>query len=72
MLIPFRRSLASRRSDGVATVRASSPPSDERPGRRNWRLRSLANRQFHSVPEMSGAGSDGLIHGALRPVTAEP
>jgi hypothetical protein len=50
---------AARSSGAIATVRARSLPSGGKLGRRNWRLRSLKDTQFHSTPEMSGAGSDG-------------
>jgi len=35
---------------GLGNQQLGVVPSGERPGRRNWRLRRLANRQFHSVP----------------------
>lgn len=70
-MIYFQRSLASRRSDGVATVRASSQVVNG-PVEGIGVFVAEQIGSFIQFPEMSGAGSDGLIHGALRPVTAEP
>jgi hypothetical protein len=48
-----------------------SLPIDGEPGKRNWRLRSLEDRQSQSTPEMSGADSDGPVHDGPRPISAE-
>jgi len=55
----------------AAIVLVSFLPNGGKPGRRNWRLRSLRDRQSRSTPEMSGAGSDEPIHDAPRPTNAE-
>src|SRR6267143_4391829 len=54
-----------------ATVRAKSLPTGGKPGRRNWRPRSLRDMPFRSTPETSGAGSDVPIHDGPLPASAE-
>lgn len=46
-------------------------PSAGKRGRRNWHLRSLRDKPFHSTLGMSGVGSDGLGHAARHPANAE-
>ena len=71
-LRPLASVLRAARSFGaIAIVRARFLPSGGKLGRRNWRLRSLKDRQFHSTPEMSGAGSDGPVHDGLHPTNVE-
>src|SRR3989442_15144749 len=54
-----------------AIVRVKSPPTGGKPGRRNWRPRSLRDKPFRLTPETSGAGSDGPIHDGPLPANAE-
>src|SRR5437870_12508 len=63
--------LAASSFEGVATVLATFPPTGGKPGRRNWRLRSLRGTQFHSAPETSEASSDGPVHDVPHLTNAE-
>src|SRR6184192_928546 len=55
----------------LAIVQAKCLPSGGKPGRKNWRLRSLRGTQFHSTAETSGAGSDEPTHDGPLPANAE-
>src|SRR5437899_1996747 len=63
--------LAASSFEGVATVLATFPPTGGMPGRRNWRLYSLRDKQFHSIHERNGEGSGAPVHGAPHPTSAE-
>src|ERR1700739_2552521 len=54
-----------------AIARAKSLPSGGKLGRRNWRLRSPRDRQFHLAPGTSGEGNAEPTHDALLPANAE-
>src|SRR6267143_6387735 len=54
-----------------AIVRVKSLPTGGKPGRRNWRPRSLRDMPFHSTHATSGAGSDGPIHDGPLQANAE-
>jgi len=54
-----------------AIARVKSLPSGGKLGRRNLRLRSPRDRQFHSAPGTSGEGNAGPTHDVLLPANAE-
>ena len=57
--------------EALAIARVKSLPSGGKLGRRNWRLRSPRDRQFHSAPATSGEGNAGPTHDVLLPANAE-
>src|SRR5205807_10660352 len=57
--------------EALAIARVKSLPSGGKLGRRNWRLRSPRDRQFHSAPGTSGEGNAGPTHDVLLPANAE-
>src|SRR5438445_3121642 len=57
--------------EALAIARAKSLPSGGKLGRRNWRLRSPTDRQFHSAPGTSEEGNAGPTHDVLLPAHAE-
>lgn len=63
--------LLPRTFGAAATVPVSSLPTDGKPDKRNWHLRSLKDRQFHSPPAMSGVDNDGPVHAGLHRANAE-
>src|SRR5260370_10199980 len=54
-----------------AIVRVKSLPTGGKPGRRNWRPRTLRDMPFRSTPETSEAGRDAPIHDVTLPPNAE-
>ena len=57
--------------EASAIARVMFLPSGGKLGRRNWRLRSLRDTQFHSIPGTSGEGNAGPAHDVLLPANAE-
>ena len=57
--------------EALAIARVKSLPSAGKLGRRNWRLHSPRDRQFHSAPGTSGEGNAGPTHDVLLPANAE-